>query len=110
MKRKLFCALSIIVLMGAFFWTYFKYTGSLIVARGDIREASYLASDFTAFFIAQNRLPTESEAVAFRTRLKFEKLDGLLYKYRCGYYGRDLLIIERDANGKFQFWVHGESR
>ena len=78
-----------------------------MVARGDVREASYLASDFTAFCLENDRLPTPDEASGFLTRLAFAEVRGGQYVYRCGINARDSLVIERDAQGRFQFMVSG---
>lgn len=83
--------------------------GARMVGRGDVREASYLASEFTSFCIANDRLPNADEAAGFSTRLSFVDVRDNRYTYKCGLYGSDHLIVERDANQRFQFFVRGNS-
>ncbi len=97
------------VLLVAACWGWFNFLGAQTVARGNVREASYLASGFTAFCIENNRLPTADEASGFSTRLAFVELRDAQYVYKCGIYSRDSLVIERDAKGRFQFRVGGNA-
>ena len=99
----------VLVLLFAACWGWFNAMGAQMVGRGDVREAGYLASEFTAFCLTNDRLPTSDEAASFSTRLTFISASDDRYTYKCGLYGRDHLIIERDDNDRFQFWVHGNA-
>lgn len=78
-----------------------------VVGRGDVREASYLASDFTRFVIQHDRLPTSDEASGFLSRLSLAEVRGKQYVYKCGLKNCDTLVIERDDSGDLQFIVGG---
>ncbi len=99
-----YLSISLVLLVVAC-WGWFRFLGAQMVGRGDVREASYLASEFTAFCIQNNRLPTAVEASGFSTRLVFVELRNGQYLYKCGHFARDSLTIERDIHGRFQFWV-----
>ena len=109
MKTHLAYISLVLVLLFVACWGWFNAVGAQMVGRGDVREASYLASEFTSFCIANDRLPTDDEAAGFSTRLKFVNVRDHRYTYQCGLYGRDHLILERDKNGRFQFIVHGNA-
>ena len=106
MKTHLAYIAIILALLFAACWGWSNFLGEQMVSRGDLREASYLVSEFTEFSITNDRLPTPAEASSFRTRLMFVGAGDDRYTYKCGLYGRDHFIIERDGNDRFQFWVH----
>ena len=109
MKTHLVYISLILILLIAAGWGWVNFMGAQMVGRGDVREASYLVSEFTAFCITNDRLPTAGEAASFHTRLTFVEAGDDQYIYKCGLYGRDHFIIERDANDRFQFSVHGDA-
>ncbi len=99
----------VLILLFVACWGWFNAFDAQMVGRGDVREASYLASEFTAFCITNDRLPNADEAASFSTRLRFVDVRDGSYTYQCGLHGRDHLILERDKNGRFQFIVHGNA-
>ncbi len=109
MKRHLLCFLVIAILVVVSCWGWFNYLGALMVGRGDVREACYLASAFTDFCRDNHRTPNREEAADLGVRLTFIGMRDGGYVYQCGLYGRDELFIERDGNGRFQFLVSGNS-
>ena len=99
----------VLILLFVACWGWFNAFGAQAVGRGNVREASYLASEFTSFCIENDRLPTADEAAVFSTRLCFVNIRDNRYTFRCGLYARDHLILERHKNGSFEFTVHGNA-
>ena len=109
MKTHLVYISLVLILLFVACWGWFNAFGAQAVGRGNVREASYLASEFTSFCIENDRLPTADEAAVFSTRLCFVNIRDNRYTFRCGLYARDHLILERHKNGSFQLTVHGNA-
>ncbi len=109
MKTHLAYLAVIALFIGVAMWGWVNYFGSQMTARGDVREASYLAVDFADFCRVNHRLPSASEEANFSTRLMFVELRDQQYIYKCGLFGRDSLVVESFNNGALQFRVQGTS-
>lgn len=105
-KTHLIYSLLVLLLLFAACWNWFNTQAAWMVGRQDVREASYLASEFTSFCLTNDRLPNADEAAGFSSRLAFVEVRDAHYTYRFGRHGRDRLILNRDANQRFQFTVH----
>ena len=97
--------ITIVILAVIACWGWYSYLCMEMISRGDLKEGCDLASEFTAFCINNERLPDESEASMFATRLHFLRIEDGRYLYECGLYGNDELSIFPVPMGRFQFIV-----
>lgn len=109
MKRRSLFVLLVVSLVAVAGTGWFNYFGSVAASRGNIREASFLAAEFTGFVRESGRLPTREEAQKFATRLPLIEVRDGVYVYRCRHRGQDALLIQRAGDGRFQFSVKGDA-
>ncbi|XZE19856.1 hypothetical protein SH449x_005186 [Pirellulaceae bacterium SH449] len=96
------CMLGLVFLFGLL-----QFYAAKMVFQGDVREACYLAIAFDNFRREHGTEPTVNDVKSFPSRIEFFKREGNRYLFKCGLYGKSLLIIQLNEKGTFDFFVEG---